>query len=224
MPAARSVVNLTVHGIGPTVREMEGNEAATWVTVDQFELALDAVVGREDVRITFDDSNASDLEIALPRLLERRLRAEFFVLAGLLGEPGRLDNKGVKELQKAGMAIGSHGWSHRDWRRVTEKEAKQEFYDAHRVLKKLTGKPITRVAIPFGSYDRHVVQRLRAAAVTRVFTSDGGRARPQSWIQARNSLREDLDQAWVADVLSPRPSPIRVARGLLARQFKRWRG
>jgi len=224
MPTGRSVVNLTVHGIGPTVRAMEPNEAATWVTVEQFELALDAVVGRDDVRITFDDGNASDLEIGLPRLRERGLRAEFFVLAGLLGQPGRLGNKGVKELRRAGMDIGSHGWSHRDWRRVSEKEARQEFHDANRVLSKLIGKPVTRVAIPFGSYDRHVVQRLRAAHVSRVFTSDGGRTRPHSWIQARNSLREDLDQAWVASVLSPNQSPIRVARGLLARQYKRWRG
>ena len=42
--------------------------------------------------------------------------------------------------------------------------------------------------------------------------------------QARNSLREDLDEGWVTQVLNPRPSPVRVARGLLARQFKRWRG
>ncbi len=64
--ATRSVVNLTVHGIGPTSREMEPSEGRVWVSVDQFEQVLDAVVGRSDVRIMFDDGNASDVEIALP--------------------------------------------------------------------------------------------------------------------------------------------------------------
>ena len=50
---------------------------------------------------------ASDVEIALPRLVERGLRAEFFVLAGLLGTPDRLDRDGVRELLTAGMSIGS---------------------------------------------------------------------------------------------------------------------
>ena len=68
-----SVVNLTVHGIGPTDRPLEPDEDKTWVTVEQFEQVLDTAVGRPDVRITFDDGNASDVRIALPRLVERGL-------------------------------------------------------------------------------------------------------------------------------------------------------
>ena len=32
--------------------------------------------------------------------------------------------------------------------------------------------------MPFGSYDRHVLRALRRTGVTRVYTSDGGWARP----------------------------------------------
>jgi peptidoglycan/xylan/chitin deacetylase (PgdA/CDA1 family) len=74
----RAVTNLTVHGIGETTRALEQGEDATWITVEQFERVADAVAGRSDVRITFDDGNASDVEIALPRLVERGLKAEFF--------------------------------------------------------------------------------------------------------------------------------------------------
>ena len=81
------VINLTVHGIGPAERELDPCEDDTWVSIEQFERVLDAVVGRDDVRVTFDDGNASDVTIALPRLLDRGLTAEFFVLAGLLGKP-----------------------------------------------------------------------------------------------------------------------------------------
>ena len=121
MPA--NIVNLTVHGIGRPRRALDPGEDESWVTVEQFEQVLDAVVGIANVRMTFDGGNASDVEIALPRLLERRLTAEFFVLAGCLGERGRVDRDGVHELVDAGMTIGSHGWSHSDWRRLDDRRA-----------------------------------------------------------------------------------------------------
>ncbi|AQZ67279.1 glycosyl transferase [[Actinomadura] parvosata subsp. kistnae] len=218
----RAVTNLTVHGIGGTTRELDRGEDATWVSVEQFEQVVDAVAGRPDVRITFDDGNASDVEIALPRLLERGLKAEFFVLAGLLGEPGRLDADGVRELVGKGMRVGSHGWAHRDWRTITERQAAEELERAHEVLGELTGAPVSRVAIPFGSYDRRVLRRLRRAGVTRAYTSDGGRARPGSWLQARNSLRHDLDTSWIGRVMSG-PSLGRRAGKLGMRLYKRVR-
>lgn len=221
---APSIVNLTVHGIGATTRELDPGEDATWVSVEQFEQVLDAVVGRPDVRISFDDGNASDLDIALPRLLERGLTAEFFLLAGQLGEPGRIDAAGVRDLVGAGMAIGSHGWAHCDWRRLDDRTAQQEIHDAPRMLTEVASRPVSRVAIPFGSYDRHVLRRLRQANMARVYTSDGGRARPGSWLQARNSLHHDLDARWVHQVLDGEPAVRARARGLAARTIKRVRG
>jgi len=163
-----SVVNLTVHGIGPAPRPLDPDEDGTWVGTDQFERVLDAVAGRGDVVITFDDGNASDVEIALPRLVERNLTAEFFLPAGLLCQPGRLDHEGVRELLRAGMSIGSHGWAHINWRGLDDRQAKREMVEAHQVLDELTGHRVSRVAVPFGAYDRHVLRRLRQARVTRV--------------------------------------------------------
>ncbi|TDC05035.1 polysaccharide deacetylase family protein [Nonomuraea longispora] len=219
----RAVTNLTVHGIGETARALERDEDATWVTVEQFEQVVDAVAGRPDVRLTFDDGNASDVEIALPRLVERGLRAEFFVLAGLLGEPGRLDADGVRELAGAGMRVGSHGWAHRDWRTLDGPQVAEELTRARAVLARLAGGPVSRVAIPFGSYDRRVLRRLRMAGVTRAYTSDGGRARAGSWLQARNSLRHDLDGAWIGRVLDGRAPLARRAGKLGMRLYKRVR-
>ncbi|RFU43035.1 polysaccharide deacetylase family protein [Actinomadura logoneensis] len=227
-----AVINLTVHGVGPRSggapgralgRALEPGEAETWVDVGRFERVLDAVADRPDVRLTFDDGNASDVETALPRLLDRGLTAEFFVLAGRLGEPGRLTADGVRELVKAGMTVGSHGWAHRDWRRLTAPQVGEELVRAHHVLSDITGEPVTRVAIPFGSYDRHVLRRLRRASVTRAYTSDGGPARPDAWLQPRTSLRHDLDDAWITRVLAP-PGPAARLRRTAARLVKRTRG
>ncbi|MEO3853622.1 polysaccharide deacetylase family protein [Acrocarpospora sp. B8E8] len=218
------VINLTVHGIGPAEREFDPGEDRTWVNIAQFEQVLDAVVGRDDVRITFDDGNSSDVRIALPRLLDRGLTAEFFVLAGEFGKPGRVTEDDVRSLLKAGMRVSSHGWAHRDWRQIDDKQAEEELTGAHQALSELTGQPVSRVAIPFGSYDRHVLRRLRQAGVTLAYTCDGGKATPGSWLQARTSLVCDLDANWIRRVLDDTASPALRARRLVARTVKRVRG
>lgn len=222
-------VNLTVHGVGPVPRGIDEGEAEVWVSVDQLERILDAAVGRPEVTITFDDGNASDLEIGLPRLLERGLTARFFVLAGLLGEPGHLDEAGVLELQRAGMVIGSHGWSHRDWRSLDWGPSgtiavEEEMVRARQRLGALTGSDIHEVAVPFGSYDRHVLRILKRTGVSRVYTSDGGWARPGSWLQARSSVHAGDGPDWARRVVLERPGPARRARTLAARAVKQLRG
>lgn len=225
MAAPTSIVNITVHGIGTPDRPLDPDEGDVWVTVEQFEEVLDAVVGRPDVRITFDDGNASDVEIGLPHLLKRGLTGQFFVAVELLEQPGRLDRDGVRELARSGMTIGSHGWAHCDWRTLAPGREREELVEARRVLKELVGEPVSEVSIPFGSYDRHVLRRLRHSGVTRAYTSDGGRARPDSWLQARTSLRSTTtDSAWIENLLNGTPSVPRRARQLAARTVKRLRG
>lgn len=219
-----SVVNIVAHGVGETSRALDPGEDKVWVSVEQFERVLDAAVGRDDVRITFDDGNRSDLEVALPRLLERGLKAHFFVLAGEFGAPGRLDVADVRELLSAGMSVGSHGWAHRDWRKISDAEAEQELVDASRVISEITGRPVREVAIPFGSYDRVVLRRLRRAGMRLVYTSDGGRTEPGRWLQARTSLRHDIDAAWVEREINGKASPFVHARRFVARRVKQIRG
>ncbi|GAB2813611.1 polysaccharide deacetylase family protein [Actinocorallia aurea] len=214
---------VTVHGIGEPRRGLDPGEDGTWITVAQFETVLDAVAERPDVRLTFDDGNSSDLEVALPRLRDRGLTAAFYVLAGELGKPGRVSAEGVRELAAAGMAVGSHGWAHRDWRRLGPGEADEEYVRAPQVLADLLGGPVTEVAIPFGSYDRHVLRALRRVGVTRAHTSDGGPAGPGAWLQARTSVRADLTPATLAAALRSPALPLR-ARRLCARAVKRVRG
>jgi peptidoglycan/xylan/chitin deacetylase (PgdA/CDA1 family) len=212
-----TIVNLIVHGIGKPRRALDPGEDESWVTVEQFEQVLDAVVGIDNVRLTFDDGNASDVEIALPRLLERRLTAEFFLLAGQLGERGRIGRDGVRELVDAGMSIGTHGWSHSDWRRLDDRRATQEMAEAPKLLSKLVGKPVRHAAVPFGAYDRGVLHRLRKAGMTRVYGNDGGPAREFAWLQSRNSLRHDIGPAWIDDVLAGAPGLYRSATRTAAR-------
>ncbi len=145
-------------------------------------------------------------------------------LAGRIGEPGRIDRSGLRELVAAGMSIGSHGWAHRDWRALDNAAAEQEIDQALRALTELSGQPVHRVAVPFGSYDRTVLRRLRRAGVSRTYTSDGGPAQAAAWLQARTSLRSDMAPDWARILTDGRTGVVLGARRLAVRSVKRWRG
>ena len=119
-----AVVNLCFHGIGTPARDTEPGEDAYWISTDLYRRVLDVVAEDPHVRISFDDGNASDVEIGLPGLVERGLTATFFVLAGRLDQPGSLAVDDVRALATAGMRIGSHGMDHRPWRGLDDRRAR----------------------------------------------------------------------------------------------------
>lgn len=155
---------------------------------ERYESLLDAVAGRPDVLISFDDGNRSDVEVALPALRERGLSARFFVVADRLDRPGYLARDDVRGLVEAGMRIGSHGLRHTSWRRLADAELTEQLETARAALEDAAGARVSEASCPFGDYDRRVLRRLRQLGHERVYTSDGGTTRPDAWLQARNTV------------------------------------
>ena len=211
-------INLTFHGIGEPGRALSPGESDVWVSSEQFAALLDSAAGRDDVRITFDDGNASDLEIALPALRERGLSATFFVVAGRLDVPRFLDAEGVRELAAAGMEIGCHGMRHRAWRGLDDSALHEELVQSKALLERVVARPVTRAACPFGSYDRRVLRGLRRAGYEHVYTSDCGVTRPDEWLQVRYSVGPH-DAPGILERIDGRASLTRRAKLAL----KRWR-
>jgi peptidoglycan/xylan/chitin deacetylase (PgdA/CDA1 family) len=216
-------INLTFHGIGTPARQLDPGEALVWVSDDRFLALLDRAAGRENVAISFDDGNASDVERALPALRERGLRATFFVVAGRLGLPHFLDEDGVRALADAGMEIGCHGMQHRPWRGLDDVALDDELVKAKAVLERAVGQPVTRAACPFGSYDRRVLSRLRGSGYAHVYTSDRGTARCGDFIQARNSVGPDDDPGLLDRIVDLDVSGHRALRRRAKLTIKRWR-
>jgi peptidoglycan/xylan/chitin deacetylase (PgdA/CDA1 family) len=218
------MLNLCFHGIGEPQRELEPDEERYWITREAFEGMLAAVAGDESVRITFDDGNASDLEIALPALLRHGARATFFVIAGRCGERGSLSFDDVGELARKGMTIGSHGLRHRPWRSLDEAALREELEEAPGLLAEAAGQPVTEASCPFGAYDRRVLGALRGHGFSRVYTVDEGTADPRAWLQPRYTVRaEDTPERIAALARDPSPRfPSSMARSLKT-AVKRWR-
>jgi peptidoglycan/xylan/chitin deacetylase (PgdA/CDA1 family) len=213
-------INLTFHGIGVPGRSLQDGEDNVWVSEARFTSVLDAVAGRDDVRITFDDGNISDLELALPALRERGLTATFFVIADRLDAPGFLAPRDLHTLMDAGMTIGCHGMRHRHWRTLDADGLREELVDARRLLESAAGTSVTVAACPFGSYGRQSLRALERAGYARVYTSDRGPTSAGEWLQPRTTITE---HGALEPILHPELSSYGALRRRLKLTAKRWR-
>lgn len=219
----RNAVNICFHGVGVPRRELEPDEDQFWVSVDGFRRILDEVSGWPGATLSFDDGNASDIELALPHLEERDLRATFFVLAGRLDRPGSLSSDDVAVLVQRGMGVGSHGMEHRSWRGMGPAEVRAELVEARIQISAAAGVPVSEAACPFGLYDRRALAQLREAGYTHVQTSDRRHATASGWLQPRFSVvRGETPESLSSKVEAAARMHQRVSRSLVC-AVKRWR-
>jgi peptidoglycan/xylan/chitin deacetylase (PgdA/CDA1 family) len=211
------MVVLNFHLIGKPKRELAVGEADVRVDQQQFVEILDAVSGRSDVHLTFDDGNRSDVTEALPELVRRGLRADFFICPARFGTAEFVDEQDIRELDRAGMSVGSHGMDHVPWRRLERSAIDREIVHAKQVLEDTLQATVETAACPFGAYDRRTLNALRAAGFKRVYTSDGGRASATEWLVPRNTVRQDASAESIARILNGSGGT-----ASLARRTKRW--
>jgi peptidoglycan/xylan/chitin deacetylase (PgdA/CDA1 family) len=215
-------INLTFHGIGAPNRPLDRGEADVWLTEAQFFSVLDVVGPRDDILITFDDGNVSDVENALPALRARGLRARFFVCAGRLGRAGFVNEDDVRELRSAGMSIGSHGMHHVRWRKMSQSDIQCEIVEAKQVLEDALEAPVEEAACPFGAYDRRSLSALRDAGFKRVYSSDGGPTSAKDWVVARNTVHRWDSAKSVEGMLTSSGGSVSLTHKA-RRSIKRWR-
>jgi peptidoglycan/xylan/chitin deacetylase (PgdA/CDA1 family) len=225
VPAQR-VLNL--HGIGAPHGGVTGDERLYWLSHEAFVSLLRTIVVTRDrfnppIVITFDDGNESDALIALPELAKLNLNAIFFIVAGRIGSPHYLDRSALRDLISAGMEIGSHGMHHCDWRSLEPKRLHVEVDAARHRIEDVCGKPVTKVGIPFGSYDHRVLKQLHAERLDCVYTSDGGLARSDAWLKPRQTICSDMSEADMKLLITCYPNLAARLRCCATRLYKRLR-
>ena len=184
---------LNFHGLGTPHSGVGADEEPFWLSRRTFVAMIDriAFMGEDagaPTSITFDDGNTSDATIALPELVKRGLTATFFVCADRIGMPHYLDRNAIGDLLQAGMAIGSHGMRHCDWRKLDDGALDDEIRRSARANRRCL-----RQAGADGIDSIRVVRPSRCSRDCGgrhrfVHTSDGGLARSGAWLKPRQSL------------------------------------
>jgi hypothetical protein len=184
-PLGRKIV-LSFHGIGIPPVGIPADERPFWMPEETFVSFIAHASSRANVlgvglHATFDDGNRSDLEIAAPVLAKYRIPASFFPCTGRLTTAGYLSAEDIRQLFEMGFEIGSHGIEHAHWTRLDRDALDHEINDSKRVLETILRTTIQTVAIPFGNYNRSVLNALKVAGYKTVYTCDPGFAYPGQW-------------------------------------------
>ena len=172
-------------------RQLAALRTAGWAALDleRFEARLDApldsppaAAADRAVLLTFDDAFESFARHAWPELVRAGWGAVLFVVTSYVGGrstwdlplPGRrvrhLDWPALRELQRAGLGIGSHAASHCDLRRLPDRELGAELAGSRCALEDRLGVAVRSVAYPFGRADARVQEAARAAGYTLGFS------------------------------------------------------
>ena len=111
--------------------------------------------------LTFDDGHVSNHDIALPILLEHRLKATFFITAGHIGTGSTMDWRQIRALHEAGMEIGSHTLTHRPPSTLDDNALRYELIESRRILEDGLGAPVTSLSSPTGFFNprMHTIAR-----------------------------------------------------------------
>jgi peptidoglycan/xylan/chitin deacetylase (PgdA/CDA1 family) len=184
---------LTYHSIDPSAAPTSIDESTfrrhvEWlasgaVQVVGLERLLSLPVDANAVAISFDDAFDNFAEIAWPLLRSHNLPVTLYVPTDHVSGSNVWDQAdwpqtpklqvmdwaSLARLSQEGVALGAHGRTHRDLRRVGKDELEDEVAGAADRLEAETGTRPTSFAYPFGAVNRQVVEAARdvyALAVT----------------------------------------------------------
>lgn len=153
--------------------------------------------------LTFDDGNISDYDVAFRLLIEKKIKATFFVIVDKIGTPGHLNWAQVKEMHSYGMCIGSHGRSHCRMVALSKKEAQCEFNESRQQLEDFLGAPVLAFSYPFGVCSPQLHQLGFAAGYRFLCTSNHGVISSSSRIIPRNTINSAMGWGEIAKVMIP---------------------
>jgi peptidoglycan/xylan/chitin deacetylase (PgdA/CDA1 family) len=125
--------------------------------------------------LTFDDGYRSVRDVALPWLLEFGYPAVLFVPTDFIGGCNAFDAGNepeeaicgwdeLRDLQRRGVSVQSHGASHRPFSQLAPVEQEEELVRSKTVLEAGLGKPVEVFAFPYGDGGPDVQAMARALA------------------------------------------------------------
>ena len=106
--------------------------------------------------LTFDVSWGEHRTTPILDILEEKgvKKATFF----LSGEWAEEHPKIVKRIVDLGFEVGSHGYKHVNYSRLSEEEIKTQMAKANQILHELTGKKPSLIRTPNGDFDKRVLR------------------------------------------------------------------
>jgi peptidoglycan/xylan/chitin deacetylase (PgdA/CDA1 family) len=125
------------------------------------------------IMITFDDGRAEQYSIGAQILEKYHFKGVFFIMTVSIGKQNYMNQTEIKSLSDRGHIIGCHTWDHHkitdykkdDWQLQLSKPKQQ--------LEKITQKPVTYFAYPYGVFNRAAADSVKRRGYTSAYTVYG---------------------------------------------------
>lgn len=116
------------------------------------------------VVITFDDGWETQYAYAFPLLIKYKDTATFFVYTNAIGQKNFMTWQQIKNLDTAGMTIGSHTKSHPYLAKILNKQKlTEEIAGSKKIIEEKLGEKVDFFAYPFGHYNDQVIAVVKEA-------------------------------------------------------------
>lgn len=157
------------------------------------------------VLVTFDDGHISNLEAARVMVGEFGLKGVFFISTNhlRLGAPW-MTAADIRELDRIGCAVQSHGHHHRFLNGPDRSNIEMELSESRTILQDLIGKSVDALSFPGGRYSEETVEIAHHAGFRFLFTS---RPRPEAvqegegWMFHRFLIRGGIREKTLTRIL-----------------------
>ena len=124
------------------------------------------------VIITFDDGEMNNYTEAMTVLNKFGWKAYFFIIIKRIGTEGYMGWKELKELQQAGMVIGSHGLTHEILTNLLDSQMEEELKASKQNLEINLGITIDTLSIPRGFCNDKVIETAYKLGYKTIFISE----------------------------------------------------
>ena len=130
-------------------------ESFTLVTIDAIGewLAGRATFDRPPCALTFDDGWADNYTVAFPLLQRFDATATVFIVTGAVGTTDMMQWEQVREMERAGIAFGSHTVTHAELGRCQPDQIRRELADSRETINARLARPSRWFCFPKGSHN-----------------------------------------------------------------------
>jgi peptidoglycan/xylan/chitin deacetylase (PgdA/CDA1 family) len=152
------------------------------------------------VLLTFDDGFLSDYTHVYARYVQTGRMPGFmsFIPIDFVGSPGRMNWEMIQELDRGGVAIGSHGMAHADLTTISDAELDRELTMSKSILEDRLGRQVNLFAFPYGRFSRRAWNAALKAGYTHLFTIQLGNHRGfESFLYSRLCLTNSMDAGYM---------------------------
>jgi peptidoglycan/xylan/chitin deacetylase (PgdA/CDA1 family) len=121
------------------------------------------------VLLTFDDGWGSHHSVALPELTRFGFPGTFFPQTMVLGADGWLSEDHLRDLDRAGMTIGTHSYDHPRVDQLSGDQWRVQVDEPRAQLSAILGHPVDLMAYPYGVWSQEALDRVAAAGYRAAF-------------------------------------------------------